>query len=591
MAERRKAGMAGAGVLRVLGLMGAVIVVTASIVLAVASSDRSTEATTVVALGAVALGDGQRVEVSATSTGSPPTAYVLDVTGTGRGLLTSRITLGRGHQVLLTYERKNGTPFTAILRSQATPITRSVSIRDVQGDRRILHTRGGVQMLTRKGNPSIAFERAKLWHVDESSGLADPPPADAAGRLVYGTYHELPVSFLRVGADELQNGTMVRDRVQKALSRGREIHRETRECDDGQVDEAGGAGPPRCVREREALHADPEDLTIVIPTRDRSERLQRCLESIASLRYPLDRITVIVVDNASQDDATRRVTEGVTSRLNVRYLREEQSGSASARNRALPEVRTPLVAFTDDDAIVDPLWLSELVRTFRSKPYAAAVTGLLLPHGIDTRAQSLFEEWGGFSRGFLPEEYNLDRPHPESPLYPYTAGVYGTGNNMAFRTAALLEIGGFCNSLGNGTPALGGVDSEVLLRTVLLGKTIIYQPTALVWHEHRREYRALQSQLFNYGAGMTAFLLKTVLDDPRRLLAITRRVPAGIHFALSGNSTRNENRSHLFPGSSQFARCSAWFTGRSPTLEVVTPMEGKRSPFAHTRRHRGGIVS
>ena len=87
---------------------------------------------------------------------------------------------------------------------------------------------------------------------------------------------------------------------------------------------------------------------------------------------------------------------------------------------------------------------------------------------------------------------------------------------MAFRAEMLRAIGGFDPALGNGTPALGGVDSEVLLRTVVLGHRLVYRPNAMVWHDHRADYADLRRQVYSYGAGLTAYLLKTVTDQPDR---------------------------------------------------------------------------
>ena len=348
---------------------------------------------------------------------------------------------------------------------------------------------------------------------------------------------------------------------------GEATHRSIRDGLVAAQDDDSASETPPCARERFCLLTDPPPITVVIPTKDGPERLRRCLASIEAVEYPSPRVTVIVVDNASVTDETRHVVDEFQHRLNIRYAREDLSGSASARNCALPLVETEYIAFTDDDALVDRYWLSEIVRSFQIYPSASCVTGLVLPRSINTPAQLWFEEWGGFSRGFDQRELRLDRSDLENPLYPYAAGIFGSANNMAFRTDDLLNIGGFCNSLGNGTPALGGVDSELLLRTVLRDRTIIYQPTSLVWHEHRPTYEGLRTQLFGYGVGLTAYLTKTMLDDPKRIGALLKRLPSGIRFALSPDSSRNNKRGASFPP--ELAR-----------LEVLGMLYG---PFAYAR--------
>ena len=421
--------------------------------------------------------------------------------------------------------------------------------------------------MTQRDADIASFGPAELWHLEASEGPIRLPPNISGGRLAYATCHGLPIGFHHFRGSDFQDPDRVLKMAQAMVDDGEATHRSIRDDLVSAQDNDSTSETPPCSRERLRLLTDPPPITVVIPTRDRPERLRRCLVSIEAVEYPSPRVTVIVVDNASVTDETRQVVDEFQGRLNIRYAREVLSGSASARNCALPLVETDLITFTDDDAVVDRYWLSEIVRSFQIYPSAACVTGLLLPKSIDTPAQLWFEEWGGFTRGFHQREFRLDMSVLENSLYPYAAGIFGTGNNMAFRTDDLLNIGGFCNSLGNGTPARGGVDLEALLRTVLRGRTIIYQPTSLVWHEHRRTYEGLRTQLFGYGVGTTALLTKTMLDDPKRIGALLKRMPSAIRFALSPDSTRNNNRGDSFP--SELAR-----------LEVLGMLYG---PFAYAR--------
>lgn len=315
--------------------------------------------------------------------------------------------------------------------------------------------------------------------------------------------------------------------------------------------EAAGLGTesvPACVRAREELLRSAPFLSVLIPSRERPERLRRCLDSLLASAYPASAYEIVVVDNRPETDGTRRLIEGYGQPERLRYAREDASGSASARNRGLEVVRSDLVAMTDDDVVVDPHWLAEVARAFTAHPEATCVSGLLLPLELETDAQVWFEEYGGFSRGFEARRFDLAEHRPPGhPLYPYSAGIFGTGNNFAFRRGDLLAIGAFDPALGNGTPALGGVDSEVLLRTILAGRTIVYEPRALVWHAHRPDYESLRRQVHAYGAGLVAYLLKTLLDDPRRVPGFLRRLPAGVRFAFSPGSEKNAGKQTDYP--------------------------------------------
>ncbi len=310
----------------------------------------------------------------------------------------------------------------------------------------------------------------------------------------------------------------------------------------------GISGEPACLRERREFLETAPKISVLIPSRERPDRLRRCLDSVLACEYPNELVTVLVVDNAPQTDATRRLVEEYAGRAKVGYVREDAPGSASARNRGLREVDTEVVAMTDDDVLVDRHWLTEIARTFAEFPEAAVVSGLLLPLELDTQAQLWFEEYGGFSRGFERRIFDLDSHWPrDEALYPWTAGLFGTGNNFSFRTAALREIGGFDPALGNGTPALGGVDSEVLLRTVLTGHTVVYEPRAIVLHAHRPDYEGLRRQVYAYGAGLSAYYLKTLLANPSLIKDFARKLPVGLRFALSSGSSKNSGKTTSYP--------------------------------------------
>jgi len=294
--------------------------------------------------------------------------------------------------------------------------------------------------------------------------------------------------------------------------------------------------------ERDEVLRDAPFMSVLIPTRERPERLERCLRSILDSEYPRSRFEILVVDNRPETTDTFDLIERMRGEFpQLVYVREERSGSASARNAGLREAKSELVAFTDDDVVVDRHWLTEIARAFGAAD-VDCVSGLLIPMELETPAQVWFEQYGGFSRGFARRLYDLDEHRLPTPLYPYTAGVFGTGNNMAFRRSVLREIGDFDPALGNGTPALGGVDSEVLLRTILKGHRIAYEPRAFVYHLHRRDYAGLHRQIYAYGAGLTAYMLKTLLANPRLVPSFAAKLPRGLFFALDPRSPKNSRK-------------------------------------------------
>lgn len=365
--------------------------------------------------------------------------------------------------------------------------------------------------------------------------------------VVVGRFHGEVIGQERVVlTDGCRTRTEVEEYARGQLSAQIEEHLRA----DEEVAMTSVPAEPSCVLARRAALAEAPPLTVVIPTRDRPDRLRRCLSSLLQGSYPGDRLTVLVVDNASRDTSTKAVVDEYTEVARVAYLFEGSSGSASARNRALPEIETEFVVFTDDDTRMDEHWLIEIVRGFWSDKSADVVSGLLLPSQLETPAQLWFEEYGGFSRGFTRRVFDVGDHWPlDEPLFPFSAGLFGTGNNMAFRTKTLRDIGGFDPALGNGTPALGGVDSEVLLRSILLGHRLVYQPSAIVYHEHRRDLDSLKRQIFAYGTGLSAYLTKTLWTNPKLIPLFLSLLPRGIAFEADPSSKKNSRKTPGYPRS------------------------------------------
>jgi glycosyltransferase involved in cell wall biosynthesis len=305
------------------------------------------------------------------------------------------------------------------------------------------------------------------------------------------------------------------------------------------------------------------NISVVVCTRDRPGTLARCLRSLGQLAY--ESHEVIVVDNAPSGPRTAELV----STTPFRYVLEDRAGLNRARNRGASEARHSIIAYVDDDVVVDPGWLHGIAGGFRT-PEASMVTGLVLPVEMETRAQHLFELYGsGMSKG-LRERLFQGQAMPPHELIPVHA--VGVGANMALRREALEEIGGFDPALDVGTPASGAGDLDVFHRILVEGGTIRYEPQALVWHQHRRDMASLRQQLYDNGRSYGVYLLK---------LWQAGRIP---------------KRSLLHHGLWQWGR---WLAGR-PVLRLLhrhrLPMSlllaelwgASHAPFAYRKTYRAG---
>jgi len=413
--------------------------------------------------------------------------------------------------------------------------------------------------------PASAGGAVLVGQVELSNGVGDiaaparPGPPYAAVRLLV-RLHGQPLGFVTLPlVDGRLAASAIAEQVSERLHSEANAHLVEDALEPVASITAAGVGAlrdPRC-RRRPAGGPGGPLVTVVVATRDRPQRLDRCLEALAEVTYaPFE---VLVVDNAPSTRETLAVVRqrsGVDARF--RYVRELRPGLSCARNRGLGEALGELVAFTDDDVVVDPGWLDGVVRGFARSPSVACVTGLVPSARLDNAEQRYFDRQA-------------------SPLYPYAAGQFGTGANFAFRTAVLRALGGFDEALGAGAPAGGGEDLDVFVRTILAGHVIAYEPAAIVWHEHRDELGQLRRQLFNYGVGLAAFATK-YLSDRRTARDVLVRLPGGLRH-LRSIAKRVERPAEL-PRTVLTAELLGLAWG---------PMAYGLGRQRHRRRHAGGM--
>ncbi|HWS31787.1 MAG TPA: glycosyltransferase family 2 protein, partial [Actinoplanes sp.] len=305
------------------------------------------------------------------------------------------------------------------------------------------------------------------------------------------------------------------------------------------------ASEPAFLASRRAALASAPDITVVVCTRERPGALARCLDSLLTQVYPPARI--LVVDNAPVTEATAEVARSAARRGRVEYLTEPKPGLSFARNTAEKATRGEIVAWIDDDELADRYWLAEVARALVENPDADVVSGVIVPAELETRAQIWFEQFGGHSkgRGFRPDRFGPETAHRQSPLYPLPP--FGTGANMTFRPGVIERVGGWDNALGAGTPAMGSEDTLAFTKVLLAGGTIVYQPTAVTHHYHRRDFEGLHKQMVGYGTGLTAAYTSLVLGRPGLLFSLIKLAPTALRDLTGADSLRVSTLQEDFP--------------------------------------------
>jgi glycosyltransferase involved in cell wall biosynthesis len=302
--------------------------------------------------------------------------------------------------------------------------------------------------------------------------------------------------------------------------------------------------PPRCLLAREGFLTTAPFMSVIVPTRERPKLLAACLDALLSLHYP--RYEIIVVDNAPTTTITADLVQQKYGHLpKIRYVREDGRGISRARNRGIREARGEILAFTDDDVVVDTYWLAQIAMAFAQSEDIGCVTGCTLPLQLDTPSQFWFEDIGlieGTDKKskFYPRRFDQTTRHSQL----YQAGYCGHGANMAVRAEVMRAIGGFDPALGVGMPSRGGEDLAFFLHVVMQKKVLAYEPSVLVRHLHRRDYDKLRSQVFGYGTGYVAYLMHMLLRYPVLWGDLLIKIPFDILWVLlSTNPASSQARS------------------------------------------------
>jgi glycosyltransferase involved in cell wall biosynthesis len=242
---------------------------------------------------------------------------------------------------------------------------------------------------------------------------------------------------------------------------------------------------------------DPK-IALVVCTKNRAKKLDAFLESIRKLNY--DQPWEFIIVDGSTDDTSERLKEfAATFAHRVTIITELRSGLGLARNRGWRASSAPIIAFTDDDCYPAPNFLNDVEMVF-ADPSVGFAGGRILLHDPSDARITIYEH---------PTEQIYD------PEHFIVAGVI-SGANMAFRRQALVDIAGFDDSLGAGTP-FGFEDVDAELRALAAGWTGKYDPRSVVYHHHGRKPGIEVETLSRaYDAARGAYYMKAILFMPHR---------------------------------------------------------------------------
>ena len=218
-------------------------------------------------------------------------------------------------------------------------------------------------------------------------------------------------------------------------------------------------------------------VTVIIPVRNRPGEIAACLQSLRRLDYPQDKIEVIVIDDASDDN-----TPDVVSTFPVHLIPLKEHRQASfCRNLAAQKAQGEILAFLDSDCVADPLWLRELIPAF-SDTSNGAVGGVV---------DSYHNKKGLDSYEKVKSSLNMGswfKSSREGNQFFYLPSC-----NLLVRRSLFLQLKGFKEDMHVGE------DVDFCWRLQDQGHRIEYRPVGTVYHRHRNTMKQFCARRFDYG--------------------------------------------------------------------------------------------
>lgn len=205
---------------------------------------------------------------------------------------------------------------------------------------------------------------------------------------------------------------------------------------------------PRCIVPDVSPPVEYEPtISVIIPTRNRWDLLHPCIDSVLDSDWPKEKLEVVVVDNASNEEETILGLKRYAEELGVRVLRDERPFNYSQLNNfAVVESRGELLVFLNNDTVVrDSRWLHKLSQ-FAMQPGAGAVGAkLLYPDETIQHVGVVLGIQGGAGHVFVGLRENDSGYHGLASYDREVSAV--TGACLAVRRDAFLAAGKFDENL------------------------------------------------------------------------------------------------------------------------------------------------
>lgn len=225
--------------------------------------------------------------------------------------------------------------------------------------------------------------------------------------------------------------------------------------------------------------------SIIVPTYNRKEDLERCIDHLEQLDYPEEEHEIIVINDGSTDGTEELLEQKENKITNFTGINKENGGAGSARNKGIEAASGDYIFFIDDDCLAPEDWIQQHMEHYKENEDIAGVDGVQWPHDKNwIEAYKIAREWREFIEETIlgPEHRNTIRSV--------------TTNNLSYKKEVFEEAGDFDEDI------MRGQDTEHGHRVLKAGFLVLKDPDIRVSHLKKDSLRSLLETRYKLGKNL-----------------------------------------------------------------------------------------
>lgn len=229
-------------------------------------------------------------------------------------------------------------------------------------------------------------------------------------------------------------------------------------------------------------------VSVLINTYRRPKKIQVCLKTI--LKNSFQDFEIIVVEQKGNGQLKHSIKR--IDNAKIRYFNLKKGGASRAKNFGIRKAKSRILVFTDDDCIVDRYWLKNIYESFKKNQNIIGIFGKVLPYQPHL-----------YRGKICPCTFLKNKEKVIGKPCLHWKNI-GFGNNMTFRQEIFEKTDGFKEWLGPGSIGSNAEDAEFVLRVLLNGYKILYNPKVKVYHNRWLTREEFRKQCLSYCCGEVA---------------------------------------------------------------------------------------